>query len=69
MERLKAVIADYEIIVQRLESGTDKAYRTSRTGVKEDVSAQTADHYRRLISHYTLIVTRYEEKQAKNRVK
>jgi DNA invertase Pin-like site-specific DNA recombinase len=63
MERLKRVIIEYTAIAEKLETGNDKVYRTSRFGGKEDVSLQTADHYRRLVSHYKEIVARHEAKK------
>ncbi len=63
MERLKGVIAEYEAIASALESGHDKIHRTSRYGEKEDISAQTADHYRRLLSHYREVVAHHEAKK------
>lgn len=65
MERIKNVIREYEEIVERFEAGKDHVYRKSRSGENEDISVQTADHYRRLLTHYKEIVARNEatEKQ------
>ena len=52
MARLKRVILEYEETIARLETGQEKVHRTSRFGEKEDISTQTADHYRRLRAHY-----------------
>ncbi len=69
MERLKRVILEYEETIVRLESGQEKVHRTSRFGEKEDISIQTADHYRRLLSHYMEIVARNEASGTKPRKK
>ncbi|UXN66407.1 hypothetical protein N8E89_25085 (plasmid) [Phyllobacterium sp. A18/5-2] len=60
MERIKNVIREYQEIAERLEAGKDRVYRKSRSGEDEDISVQTADHYRRLLTHYTEIVERNE---------
>lgn len=60
MERIKNVIREYEEIAERLEAGTDHVYRKSRSGENEDISVQTADHYRRLLTHYKEVVARNE---------
>jgi hypothetical protein len=52
MERLRQVIVDYETVAERLETGKDAVFRISRSGEKQDNSAQTAGHYLRLVSHY-----------------
>ena len=69
MERLKRVILEYEETIERLKSGQEKVHRTGRFGEKEDISVQTADHYRRLLSHYTEIVARNEASTTKPRKK
>ena len=60
MERIKNVIREYEEIAERLEAGKDHVYRKARFGENEDISVQTAGHYRRLLSHYKEIVARNE---------
>jgi hypothetical protein len=62
MVRLKRVVEEYESVVDKLETGREKVYRASRFGEKEDISLQTADHYRRLLSHYKEVVERHEAK-------
>ncbi|MBZ9654844.1 hypothetical protein [Phyllobacterium lublinensis] len=69
MERLKRVIVEYEETIEKLEKGQEKVHRTSRFGEKEDISLQTADHYRRLLSHYAEIVARNETGKTKPRKK
>lgn len=65
IERLKVVIAEYQATVERLLAGTDRVFSTGRHG-GEDISIDTAAHYKRLISHYRGVVTRYEaEKKQK----
>ncbi|MET3648979.1 hypothetical protein ABIC60_003632 [Phyllobacterium ifriqiyense] len=48
IERLRRSLQEHEERIIRLQSGVEKAFRKSRTGEKEDISLQTADHYRRL---------------------
>jgi hypothetical protein len=50
MERPRQVIVDYETVAERLET-KDAVFRISRSGEKQDNSAQTAGHYLRLVSH------------------
>ncbi|MBZ9656599.1 hypothetical protein [Phyllobacterium lublinensis] len=69
MERLKRVISEYQVTIDRLETGQEKVYRTSRSGEKEDISLQTADHYRRLLSHYAEIVARNDASPTKSKRK
>jgi hypothetical protein len=63
MERLRQVIVDYETVAERLETGKEAVFRISRSGEKQDSSAQTAGHYRRLVSHYKEIVARHEARK------
>jgi hypothetical protein len=63
MERLRQVIVDYETVAERLETGKEAVFRISRSGEKQDSSARTAGHYRRLVSHYKEIVARHEARR------
>jgi hypothetical protein len=65
IKRLKVVITEYQAIAERLLAGTDHVFSTGRHG-GEEISIETARHYKRLISHYRGVVTRYEaEKKGK----
>lgn len=68
IERLKQVILDYEAAAARLEKGEKKISRTLRIGRQEDISLETARHYRRQIAHYKEIVSRHEAKKDRTEV-
>jgi hypothetical protein len=65
MDRLRRVIVEHEARISRLESGEETIYRTSRSGEKEDISLRTADHYRRLVTHFKEVVGRHDAKLLK----
>ncbi len=65
IEGLKGVIKEYQTKAERLIAGTDRIFSTGRDA--EEISVETAVHYKSLISHYGRIVARHEaEKQEKN---
>ncbi|MEK1890423.1 MAG: hypothetical protein AAAB35_23245 [Phyllobacterium sp.] len=61
MEHLKKVISDYQTRADRLIIGIDHIF--GGRGGREEISIETAAHYKRLISHYKYIVTQYEAKK------
>ena len=65
MDRLRRVIIEHEARIARLESGEETIYRTSRSGEKEYISLRTADHYRRLVTHFKEVVARHDAKLVK----
>ncbi|MHC1549505.1 hypothetical protein [Phyllobacterium sp. K27] len=62
IERLRKAVQEHEERIHRLESGEEKVFRSSRDGQKEDISMQTADHYRRLCHHLREVVSRHDLK-------
>lgn len=62
IENLKIVITDYQAKAERLQAGTDRVYSTGKNS-ELDISAEEAARYRRLISHYQGVVTRYEDEK------
>lgn len=62
IERLRQSVREHEERIIRLENSTEKAFRRSRTGDKEDISLQTADHYRRLVRHLREVIYRHDLK-------
>ncbi len=62
VERLRKAVREHDERIARLESGKEKVYRSSRDGQKEDISLQTADHYRRLSHHLREIISRHDVK-------
>jgi hypothetical protein len=64
IDRLRLAVQEHEERILRLEEGIEKAFRRSRSGEKEDISLQTADHYRRLAHHLREIISRHDLKNA-----
>lgn len=64
IERLRLAVQEHEERIVRLEEGVEKAFRKSRSGEREDISLQTADHYRRLAHHLREVISRHDLKLA-----
>lgn len=62
VERLRQAVQEHEERIVRLESGEEKVFRADRDGQKEDISLQTADHYRRLSHHLREVISRHDLK-------
>lgn len=62
VERLRQAVQEHEERIVRLESGEEKVFRSDRDGQKEDISLQTADHYRRLSHHLREVISRHDLK-------
>ncbi|EJM98728.1 hypothetical protein [Phyllobacterium sp. YR531] len=62
VERLRQAVQEHEERIVRLENGDEKVFRSDRDGQKEDISLQTADHYRRLSHHLREVISRHDLK-------
>ena len=60
IERLRNAITEHEAQADRLEKRLQTAHRKDRTGKVEDISCQTANHYRRLVTHLKEVVSRHD---------